>query len=237
MSYAICPGSHVQGCAYKRSMDYSVNFNKYLASPPTRRARPGLPYWVGVDLGQKQDYSAIAVVEREVIVGTRRDPATWELDRKTVYTVRYLERLALGTSYLDVAARVARLTRDIRTTNKCELVVDATGVGAPVVDILRRAKTGCSLYPVTITGGDHEQCTTRGYQVPKRELVIGLELLLEAGALEISAGLEMGEELLAELRAMEVSVSGKGHEKFEAARAHDDLVLATALACWRAKKS
>ena len=216
-------------------MDYRVNFNEYLA-PGTRRPRVGLPYWVGVDLGQKQDYSAIAVVDRELIVGTRRDPATWELDKKTVYTVRYLERLPLGTSYLDVAARVAGLSRDIRMTNKCELVVDATGVGAPVVDVLRRARTGCNLYPVTITAGDHEQCTTHGYQVPKRDLVVGLDLMLEARTLKISSGLELGEELLTEMRAMEVSVSGEGHERFEATRTHDDLVLATALACWRARR-
>jgi hypothetical protein len=214
-------------------MDYRIDLSQFTAP---RRPRVGLPYWVGVDLGQKQDYSAIAVVDREVIVGTRRNPATWELDKKTVYTVRYLERLPLGTSYLDVAARVARLSRDIRMTNKCELVVDATGVGAPVIDVLRRARTGCNLYAVTITGGDHEQCTTHGYQVPKRDLVIGLDLMLEAGTLEISAGLEMGEEMLAELRAMEVSVSGRGHERFEATRTHDDLVLATALACWRARR-
>jgi hypothetical protein len=209
-----------------------------IAGTMAQRPRPGMPYWVGVDLGQKQDHSAIAVVEREVITGTRRNPATWELDRRTVYTVRYLERMPLGTSYLDVAAHVARLTRDIRMTNPCELVVDATGVGAPVVDVLRRAKTGCSLYPVTITAGEHEQCTAEGYRVPKRDLVVGLELLLEAGALEISRGLETGEELLAELRAMRVSVSAKGHERFEASRngEHDDLVLATALACWRAKR-
>ena len=56
-----------------------------------------------------------------------------------MYTVRHLERLAIGTSYLDVAARVARPTRDIRGTNKCELVVDATGIGSPVVDVLREA--------------------------------------------------------------------------------------------------
>lgn len=66
--------------------------------------------------------------------------------------------------------------------------------------------------------------------------MIGLDLMLEAGTLEISAGLEMGEEMLAELRAMEVSVSGRGPERFEGTRAHDDLVLATALACWRARR-
>jgi len=216
----------------KELMDYSV----WQVGAATRRPRVGLPYWVGLDLGQKHDHSAMAVVEREVIVGTRRDPVTWELDKRTVYTVRYLERMPLGMSYLDVAARVARMTRDIRMTNPCELVVDATGVGAPVVDVLRRAKTGCSLYAVTITGGDFEQCTAQGYRVPKRDLVMGVQLLLEAGSLAVSRGLETGEELLQELRAMQVSVTPRGNERFEGRGEHDDLVLATALACWRARR-
>ena len=115
--------------------------NRWITGAGAVRVRPGLPYYVGLDLGQKHDHTAIAVVEREEIVGTRRDPVTWELDKRTVYAVRYLERMPLGMSYLDVVGRVARLVRNIRMTNPCELVVDETGVGAPIVDMLRRAKT------------------------------------------------------------------------------------------------
>jgi hypothetical protein len=198
----------------------------------------GLPYYVGVDLGQKQDYSAVAVVEREVIVGTRRDPVTWELDRRVVLTVRHLERMPLGLSYLDVVGRVARLARSIRMTNPCELVVDETGVGAPVVDVLRRAGTRCVLWPVTITGGDREQSTGYGYRVPKRDLVVGLQMLVESGGVELVRGLEEGEQFLKELRSMQVSVTTSGHERSDAGRngEQDDLVMAVALACWRARK-
>ena len=57
--------------------------------------RPGLRYYVGGDPGQKQDHTAIAVVEREETVGTQRDPVTWELDKRVVYAVRCLQRLPL----------------------------------------------------------------------------------------------------------------------------------------------
>lgn len=173
-------------------MAYLLDFDSLVCGVFGRRPRVGLPYYIGVDLGQKQDYSAVAVVEREVIVGTRRDPVTWELDRRVVLTVRHLERMPLGLSYLDVAGRVTRLAREIRTTNPCELVVDETGVGAPVVDVLRRSGTGCRLWPVTITGGDREQVTKDGYRVPKRDLVVGLQLLVEGGGVELVRGSRRG---------------------------------------------
>jgi hypothetical protein len=43
--------------------------------------------------------------------------------------------------------------------------------------------------------------------------------------------------LVKELREMRVKVGASGHENFDAWRSgsHDDLVLATALACWRSR--
>ena len=45
---------------------------------------------------------------------------------------------------------------DAGADGQCELVVDATGVGAPVVDMLRAAGLGCDISSVTITGGEKE---------------------------------------------------------------------------------
>ena len=212
-----------------------MNVNRWAVPTGMTMVRPGLRYYVGVDLGQKQDHTAIAVVEREEIVGTRRDPVTWALDKRVVYTVRYLERMPLGISYVDVVETLTRLVRNIRLTTQCEMAVDATGVGAPIIDMLRRARMGCNLYPVTITGGDRQHCDAYGWRVPKRDLVTGLQALFETGGLELARGLEDGEELVQELREMKVKVTLGGHESFEAWRsgAHDDLVLAVALACWR----
>ena len=39
---------------------------------------------------------------------------------------------------------------------RCALAIDATGVGQPVLDMLRRANPGCSIAPVIITGGERE---------------------------------------------------------------------------------
>lgn len=75
------------------------------------------------------------------------------------------------------------------------------------------------------------------WRVPKRDLVMGLQVLLETGALRIAAGLNEGETFVKELTNIRVRVSGSGHDSYAAWRegTHDDLVLAAALACWRAK--
>ena len=216
----------------------NIDVNRLITGAGAARVRPGLRYYVGVDLGQRRDPTAIAVVEREEVAGSRRDPVTWALEKRTVYAVRYLERMPLDLCYVDVVERVGRLVRNIRMVTKCELVVDATGVGAPIIDMLRRAKMGCNLSAVTITGGDRQSQDASGWRVPKRDLVTGLQALFETGELQVARELEDSEKLLQELREMKVRVSLGGHESFEAWRegAHDDLVLAVALACWKGRR-
>lgn len=68
------------------------------------------------------------------------------------------------------------------------MVVDGTGVGAPVVDMLRAAGLGCEITAVSITGGDRE--SRRG--VPKRDLIARVQLALEKGELRIAAHEERG---------------------------------------------
>jgi hypothetical protein len=76
------------------------------------------------------------------------------------------------------------------------------------------------------------------YKVPKRDLIVGLQVLLQRRELQIAGGLADGEALLKEMADMQVKVSLAGNEQFGAWRegTHDDLVLAVALACWNAGK-
>jgi hypothetical protein len=178
---------------------------------------PPMSYFLGLDLGQKRDYSALVVVERVdrgVAFQARR-----EFDR---VLVRYAERMPLGTSYTTVVERVREIVRSGPMRGDCALVVDATGVGAPVVDMLREANLGCDLTAVTITGGERAGAGS----VPRRDLIAGVQVLLEKGQLKIGR-LREAERLAREMA--EMKVSGGGSE-------HDDLVMALALACWRAKE-
>src|SRR5713101_931572 len=104
-------------------------------------------FFVGLDLGKQQDFTAIAVVERE------EQALAWMAPVFKGLAVRYLERMPLGTPYTEIVERVRELVNHRLVSGRCWLVIDATGVGSPVVDMLRKARLGCGLTAVTITGG------------------------------------------------------------------------------------
>ena len=131
---------------------------------------------VGADIGQAQDPTALAVVE------TASDG--------DVARIRHLERLPLGTPYPAVTRRIGQLTMALPDA---DLVVDATGVGRPVVDQLRAA--GLDPIAVTITAGKAATFDCGMWRVPKRELVRALVVAFEGGRLKVAAGLRHAEAL------------------------------------------
>jgi len=190
-------------------------------------------YFVGLDLGQSQDFTALVVVERAEVAGAW-DGASFTHATETSARLRHMERIPLGTTYPEVVERVAKVMRSAALAGgRRYLVVDATGVGQPVVDLLERAGLPCKIWPVTITGGASEGVANGTYRVPKRDLIIGLQVRLQEGELQIAAGLKEGATLVRELGDMRVQMTSGGREKYGAkSGAHDDLVLAVALACW-----
>jgi hypothetical protein len=100
-------------------------------------------YYLGLDLGQTTDYTALAVVERTLREDRKEDS----------YAVRLLQRFALGTAYTDIVPAVVSLAVRPPLAGNVTLVVDQTGVGRAVVDMLRRTPGAPWSVPVTITGG------------------------------------------------------------------------------------
>jgi len=194
-------------------------------------------YFVGLDLGQSHDFTAIAVVDRAEVRG-EWDPVVFAFPKVVKLRLRYLERPELGTPYPEIVERVAEVTRSAALARRCQLMADATGVGRPVVDMLRKSGIGCTLMPVVITGGYTENLSQGYYHVPKRDLIVGLQTTLQRGGLEIAAALPLASALTQELADMQVKITSPGKEQFGAWREgqHDDLVLAVALACWGAHK-
>lgn len=181
---------------------------------------------MGLDLGQAQDYTALSVVERLEPGADRREPCCH---------VRHLERFPLRTPYPEIVARVAFLLHTEHLRGRCTLVADATGCGAPVVDLLRL----CRVPPVavTITGGDVATKDERGgWRVPKRDLVSTLQVLLQSGRLDCVKTPEAA-VLQREMLSFRVKIDlSTTHDSYGAWREgeHDDLVLSVALACWYA---
>jgi phage FluMu gp28-like protein len=189
-------------------------------------------YYLGLDLGQRRDHSAIAVVEK--VLRYQACAASGV----AVLHLRYVERVPLGTTYPEVVARVRELVTDSRICGQSCLAVDATGLGAPVVQMLRSARLGCDIAAVTMTGGDKASQRGNDFNVPKRDLVAGVQVLLEQNNLRIARTLEGARSLIEELVDVRATVSVKGRVRLGAdgCGEHDDLVIALALACWRAKR-
>lgn len=183
-------------------------------------------FFVGLDLGQQNDYTAICIVERIIPEG--------EPGAEMVLPCRHLDRFR-HVPYPDVVDRVlALLEREPLKGSHTELVVDCTGVGDAVGDLFRRR--GRSFRPVKIHGGDTERRSEDGvYRVPKRNLISDLLVAFQNDQFKTVSSLEHAETLLNELVNFKQKINiATGHESFEAWREgiHDDLVLAASLAVW-----
>lgn len=204
---------------------------------------------MGLDLGQAADYTAISVLERKEaprvarqepiyrggrLVGYENGPGRPE--GPDSYDCGWAERLPLGTPYPQVIEQVREKLQTPKLRGHTALVVDATGVGRPVVDLLREG--GLDPVAVTITGGDAESYVDRGWRVPKRNLVSVLQVLFQTKRLQIASGIPAVQTLTQELLNFKVKISDLGHDSYGAWREgqHDDLVLAVAVAAWWAER-
>lgn len=196
------------------------------------RLLPPLPIYVaGLDLGQSQDPTALIV-------------ASTQITPNATYDIGHIERMPLGTRYPEVVTRACDVVDFLRRPDEYDripdmhLIVDYTGVGRPVADMLIAANPRCTLTLITITGGDTVTPDPRGgWRVPKRDLASSVQVLLQDTRLRFSRKLPLASELKRELTGFRVKISATGHDSYAAgddwrSAPHDDLVLALAMLCW-----
>jgi hypothetical protein len=184
-------------------------------------------FFMGVDLGQSSDPTAIAVVRR---IESEKKPSVFQLG--------FLERAPLGTPYPGIVHRVGGLMSHPTCAGNIELSIDQTGVGGPVADMFKAA--GIPFTGVTITGGHEESQPDKlvdKWHVPKLQLISGVQCLLHEGRLLIQKNLAEAETLVRELQDFRVRYSDSGYMTFGAREGkHDDLVLALSIAIWKATR-
>jgi hypothetical protein len=206
-----------------------------------RRHRPA--YFVGLDLGQSQDYSALAIIERSSSSDTD-SLASSSLQTKGKYQFHctHLHRWALRTSYTTIVDETAEIMQKPELQSGPQrpmLLVDATGCGAPVIDLLKRTKHQSYLEPVLITGGSGVTKANGVWHVPKRNLVSTVQVLLQSQRLKIASKLPQASTLAQELQNFRAKISDSGYDSYGAGSDwrignNDDLVLSLALALWGA---
>ncbi len=222
---------------------------------------------IGVDIGQKRDPTALAVVEKEERPSGRTKTVTRTVYNRSEYTVlgagsgfitnllnpydegeevtgqepimethyitRHLERLPLGTPYPQVVVRLVEVAARVaeKTGQEPDIYVDVTGVGAPVVDLIRAGGIKGRLWPVYFVHGD--RLTRQGGQMTlgKAYLVSRLQTLLQGGRIHLPKTQE-AEALAKELLDYEIHVDEHANDTYGAFKVgtHDDLVTGLGLA-------
>ena len=195
----------------------------------------GIPLVIGVHIGQGQNPTALAEVYH----------SGWS------YTILRLTRLPLGTLYTEVEEflieRLKILTRD--GDYDVKLKVNATGVGSPVINLLRRKVSG--LTEVYLTGGCKAEEKEDGLMLPKDLMISHLKVLFQTN--RISGSFDKPEPhmtapekqrfaLFMALKSeildyeTEVQVDVVHWNPKNKTGEHDDLVIALGLACWPLSK-
>jgi len=176
-------------------------------------------FFISVDLGQAADYTAISVLEK--------------IDDELSH-IRHLERLPIGMSY---PKQVERIKQIYEAVTDVEIIVDYTGVGRAVVDLMK--EESMNPYRVTITGGTEARHEGLEWHIPKRDIVFGLITALQTNRLKIAKQLPSAAVLENELMNFKLKVNIKtGHDSYEAWREgqHDDLVLSVGMAVYAANR-
>lgn len=207
---------------------------------------------VGIDIGQKVDPTAIAVDQLDWRPRTNWLPKDGGLPLEDHHIIRHLERLKLGTDYPTVAHKLAKIVHRLDAliaagtlrdyagqlepddVAQVEVYIDATGVGLPVVDMMRSA--GVRVTGVYFTHGDRRvesvDAVSGEFKVTlgKAYMVSRLQALLQTRRIHL-ANTEEARALARELLDYEIRVDENGNDKEGAFKvgSHDDLVTALGL--------
>lgn len=153
----------------------------------------GHNYVMGVDLAKVQDFTVITVYDRahnNQVYQDRFKTLEWPYQKKKI--------IAISRHY-----------------NNAVAVIDATGIGDPIVDDL--AREGMAIEPVKLSNQS------------KKELIEKLMLYIEQKKIKMLPI----DETLQEFNNFTYDVSSTGKIRYEAPSGfHDDIVISHALACW-----
>jgi hypothetical protein len=190
-------------------------------------------YFIGVDLGQQSDWTAITIIEKCV---TGRGALGDDRDGEKAYRLRHLTRPALGTPYPVIVGMIKDIYHHpaMAKADKA-VVIDLTGLGRPVYDMMRQAGFEYALNAISITGVNEVTRHGNTYHVPKRDLVSNLQVCLQRGEFKIAAGIQERETLLQEFANFQTRIESGGRDTYGGVgRVHDDTVMSTCMALWLA---
>ncbi len=210
---------------------------------PERNRRLCFHYIIGVDLGIAMQPTAIAVLEQETI-----DMLGKGVELRAM-RLRHLERLPLDAPYHAVIDRVKERLEALKELEddrqgwgnepRTDVVVDITGTGRAVGELMRKA--GTEPIFVTIAAGSGEVQAKYGpWRIGKADLVGGLQVLFQNPdtRFQVAKGIPLVPKFVEELQTFKLkppTINPHDPESWRE-RPDDDLVFAVALAAWRGRR-
>jgi hypothetical protein len=182
-------------------------------------------FLLGFDPAQIRDYAALSAVE----VTSDKQGLLFKL-----CALERRQRLSYPdlVAWVASARKIPEFNRDV--TQAPELVIDSTGIGIAVRDLL--VKAGIRPIAVTTTAGNVQtRVDAHNFHVGKALLVGKFLSAFDAGRFQINPNLPAYPLFERELLAFKAEISARGNAIFEAADGeHDDMISACALITWRA---
>lgn len=196
------------------------------ADPVIQRVEGYSRFWLGVDLAQAQDNTALVVIHDECLpVWT--GPNRQQLGQRT-RTISYADKFR-GVSYPDVVSHIIRVMSREPLRGRTKLVVDGSGLGRVVSDLLRDA--GVQHTAIQMTVGQNWKKTGHYTNVGKTLLLENLSVLFASGELQFAEDLPLRDDIVAELETFQLETTAAGNQVITQGKSgahHGDLAIALA---------
>jgi len=208
-------------------------------------------YIVSVDIAKKADYTGVQIFRQVPLIREGKKLLGQRDMKMTKYDLVYMTKIQ-GLNYNVVAEKILRIITLDNLLGNSDLIVDGSGVGEAVIDIMR----GLNMNPISIvfTGGDltrevydtisnvfsNSSATLGGMKVlkqinvPKKDMVDCAVVALQQGLIRLSPNIKYREEFLDQLSKFKGKINEKGNVRYEADKesTHDDLVACFLMFCW-----
>lgn len=202
------------------------------ADPAIPRVEGYRRYWLGVDLGQSNDFTSLVLLEDECLPVLENGQVA--LGKRSLAVVM-ADRFR-GVSYDAAVSFIVRVRNAPEIRHACKLTIDATGLGRPVSDMLDAVD--CPHYACQMTSGQDWRRDGKYINIGKTFLVENAAVMFTSGQLKWASDLDQKAQIEADLATFALHNTSAGNQVIVQERnasGHGDYGIALALACFSAQ--
>ena len=188
-------------------------------------------YWLGIDLAQAADFTALCCLHEEQLPIMHENQCI--LGPRSLNIV-YADRFK-GVSYPAICDHMVKVMAAKPFAGRCKLTIDGSGLGRPVSDILTEQNVPHEA--ITMTSGQNWSRKGRYVSVGKSLLVENLAVLFASGELTFATDLPLRAEIESDLASFTLTETAAGNQIITQSRqsgSHGDLAIGLACAAFSA---